>query len=55
MREDAVLDCYWLAKHYAVDPDVFLRKPLSVVQKHMQWTKKLVEVTRAQQEDDNAS
>lgn len=39
-----ILDCYQLAKFYAVDPDVFLSKPLSVVRRHMKWTAKLTEV-----------
>jgi hypothetical protein len=42
--EQLVLDCYQLAKFYAVDPDVFLDKPVSVIRRHMKWTAKLTEV-----------
>lgn len=49
-EEDAIiLDCYRLAKYYGIDPDHFLSKPQSVVQRHMKWTAKLIE---QQQKDD---
>lgn len=51
MREDVVIDCYRLAKYYAVDPDIFLNKPLSVVQKHLQWTAKLIEIQQPRDDD----
>lgn len=51
MSDSAILDCYRLAKQFSMDPDVFLNKPLSTIQKHMSWTAKLIETQR--QEDDD--
>lgn len=51
MSEDIILACYRLAKHYGLDPDVFLNKPLSVIQRHHWWTARLAE-TQLPQEDD---
>jgi hypothetical protein len=41
--EDLILDCYRLAKHYGRDPDEMLRKPLSVISRHLMWTSILIE------------
>ena len=49
--EDVILDCYRLAKQYGIDPDIFLNKPLSVVQRHMNWTAKLVEMQQPQEDE----
>ena len=42
--EDVILDCYRLSKQYSIDPEVFLNKPLSVIERHMRWTAKLIEL-----------
>jgi hypothetical protein len=31
-----------LAKHYGIDPDVFLAKPVSRIARHFKWTQRLV-------------
>lgn len=46
-----VLDCYRLAKYYGLDPDLFLNKPLSAIQRHMKWTAKLIETQQARDND----
>lgn len=51
VADDLILDCYRLAKHYSVDPDVFLTKPLSVVRNHLMWTGKLIELQQQHQEE----
>ena len=51
ISDEIILDCYRLAKQYAIDPDVFLNKHLSVIRKHMHWTAKLME--QQQPEDDD--
>lgn len=43
MSEDIILDCYRLARQYGVDPDIFMNKPLSVINRHMRWTARLIE------------
>ncbi len=48
--DQIVLDCYRLAKYYSRDPDEFLNKPMSVVQRHMRWTSKLIEEQARQRE-----
>jgi hypothetical protein len=42
-----------LAKYYGFDPDVFLQKPLSTIQRHMKWTAILLEKQRAKEEEAN--
>jgi hypothetical protein len=51
--DDLILDCYRLAKYYGFDPDVFLQKPLSTIQRHMKWTAILLEKQRAKEEEAN--
>ena len=51
VRDEIILDCYRLAKQYGIDPDVFLNKPVSVVQRHMQWTAKLIELQQPQEDE----
>ena len=41
--DELVLDCYRLGKFYHVDPDVFLRKPLSVIDQQIRRTDQLVQ------------
>ncbi len=50
--EGLILDCYRLAKHYSRDPDEFLNKPISSIQRHMEWTAKLIELQRQQEDDE---
>jgi hypothetical protein len=40
-----------LAKHYSRDPDEFLNKPISDIQRHMKWTAKLIEIQHPQDEE----
>lgn len=49
--DEIVLDCYRLSKHYGLDPDVFLQKPLSVIKRHMHWTAKLERELQQSQEE----
>ena len=49
--EELILDCYRLAKHYGQDPDEMLKKPLSVIARHMKWTSTLIERTRPIEEE----
>jgi hypothetical protein len=46
-----ILDCYRLAKQFGIDPDVFLQKPLSVIDRHMKWTAKLIELQQPQEDE----
>jgi hypothetical protein len=39
--KDVVLCCYRLARHYHVDPCIFLGKPLSELARHAFWTNEL--------------
>ena len=48
--ENVILDCYRLAKYYGRDPDEFLNKPISIVQRHLKWTGKLIELQQEQEE-----
>jgi hypothetical protein len=41
--KEITLDCYRLAKEYSVDPSVFLNKPMSEIDRHMYWTRQLIE------------
>jgi hypothetical protein len=50
--ETLILDCYRLAKYYGIDPDHFLGKPLSTIQRHMKWTAKLIETQRQGDNED---
>ena len=49
--DNLILDCYRLAKHYSRDPDEFLNKPISAIQRHMKWTAKLIEIQHPQDEE----
>ena len=49
--DDVILDCYRLAKYYGRDPDDFLNKPLSAIQRHMDWTGKLIKIQNPQEDD----
>jgi hypothetical protein len=42
--------CYQLAKHYHVDPDVFLSKNIGGVIRHMGWTQRMEEEANAERE-----
>jgi hypothetical protein len=44
--DDLIFDCYQLAEYYHINPDEFLRMPISRVQWHRLWTTKLIEKTR---------
>ncbi len=52
VSEEIILDCYRLAKQYGIDPDVFLNKPLSVIQRHISWTAKLIETQQSKNDDE---
>jgi hypothetical protein len=41
-----------LAEYYHINPDEFLRMPISRVQLHRLWTSKLIEKTHLDEEDD---
>lgn len=43
---DITLRCYELAKFYGVDPDLFLKKPISHVLRTVDRTAELIERTR---------
>jgi hypothetical protein len=49
--DEVILDCYRLAKYYSRDPDDFLSKPLSAIQRHMKWTSKLIEIQNPTEDD----
>jgi hypothetical protein len=38
-----IIDCYRLARQYAIDPDIFLAKPLSAIERHLKYTRMLME------------
>jgi len=48
-----ILDCYRLAKFYSVDPNVFLKKPMSQLNRHLEWTNRLIERINIEQSVDN--
>jgi hypothetical protein len=50
VAEEAILDCYRLAKYYGVDPDTMLQKPTSRIRWHMMWTTKLIDQQRAEED-----
>jgi hypothetical protein len=41
--KEITLDCYRLAKEYSCDPGIFLNKPMSEIDRHMHWTRQLIE------------
>lgn len=41
--DEIVLDAYRLGKYYSVDPNVFLNKSISELQRMIGWTNKLIE------------
>jgi hypothetical protein len=45
-----ILDCYWLARWYHQNPEVFLAMTMSEVQLHMQRTMQLAEIKRREEE-----
>ena len=53
--DQLILDCYRLAKYYSMDPDVFLAKPLSVINRHMKWTGKLIELQQPEEDPDGSN
>jgi hypothetical protein len=46
-----VLDCYRLARHYHVSPEIFLGMTFSEVQIHLIRTAQVVRLQRADEED----
>jgi hypothetical protein len=48
--DQLVLRCYELAKFYHVDPNIFLEKPLSEIQRHLFWTHRLGEAIAAEED-----
>lgn len=42
-----ILNCYRLAKYYAVPPDVFLNKPLSQLNRDIYYTNRMIEEIEA--------
>lgn len=51
VSDEAILDCYRLAKQYSMDPDVFLNKPLSTIKRHISWTARLIEAQRPEDDE----
>ena len=49
-----ILNCYRLAKFYAVAPDVFLNKPLSLLARDIKYTNMLVEESQARLDRDHS-
>jgi hypothetical protein len=49
--EDLILGCYWLARLYHQNPEVFLDMPLSAVRKHLARTIQVAELMQAESED----
>jgi hypothetical protein len=41
--DELIIDCYRLAARYAIDPDIFLAKPLSSIERHLKYTRMLME------------
>jgi hypothetical protein len=48
---DVALHCYELAKFYGTDPDVFLNKPISSINRAIKRTSELIAATKAAAED----
>jgi hypothetical protein len=44
--DNVILNCYRLAKEYGQDPEVFLNKPFSDIDRHCNWTDRLYEGDR---------
>jgi len=49
--EDVVLDCYRLAKHYHLDPRIFLAMTISEIEQHMYRTGQIEQMRRAAEDD----
>jgi len=48
---DAVIgNCYRLAKFYSIDPQIFLAKPVSAIDRDLYWTDKITEGDRIEDE-----
>jgi hypothetical protein len=47
---DIILNCYRLADRYHQNPELFLDMPVSAVERHIDWTIKLIEAQRRAQE-----
>jgi hypothetical protein len=43
---EAVLNCYSLAKFFGTDPDVFLKKPLSKIARALKRSNELIEKSK---------
>jgi hypothetical protein len=50
--EGLILDCYRLAKYYHINPEEFLKLPMSQIARHLSWTAKLIEETSEPHNDD---
>jgi hypothetical protein len=50
--DDVVLDCYWLAKWYGQNPEIFLNLRCSDVRRHMLRTSQLSERMERDRADD---
>ncbi len=46
------MDCYFLAKYYNRDPDEFLNKSITSIQRHLHWTSKMIKETQPQEDED---
>ena len=51
VEADYVLDCYWLARWYHQNPEVFLSMPISQVQLHIMRTMQIADLKRDAAED----
>jgi hypothetical protein len=49
--EDLILDCYWLARWYHQNPEVFLNMPISMMRKHLLRTIQVAKRMQADIED----
>lgn len=49
--ESMILDCYRLAKFYAVSPDIFLNMPMTEMHLHLYRTTQLMIVLNKEQND----
>jgi len=52
-EDDIIVDCYRLARHYHVSPEVFLTMPLGEVAIHLYRTAQCVREQQAAQTDDD--
>jgi hypothetical protein len=39
--KNVILNCYRLAREYSCNPDIFLRQPMTVIGRHLEWTERL--------------